>query len=259
MTQTLTGHHCVTPDQQPCVVIHNAINIVMTFLHMTRQQINISITFLFFLSFASCKHETEPPVDLHNDYFPTNIGHWVTYEVDSTYYDDFNNSIEIYHYYIKELNESSFLDNQNRPTIRLERYKNVDSIWHLSRVWTSNLTKTTAEKIEENIRFIKLIFPISDEQEWNGNAFNSLGEQNYKYTNIFQPFTVNGITFDSTVTVIQAKDSSGLTVNNQIEVFAKNVGLIYKYYKSVGLDFPVFPTLIDSGKIYTYKIINYGN
>jgi hypothetical protein len=207
----------------------------------------------------SCKHETVTPVDLSHGYYPTNIGHWVTYEVDSTYYNDFTDSTEIYHYYIKELNESSYLDNQNRPTIRLERYKNSDSTWHICNVWVSNRTTTTAEKVEENIRYIKLIFPIVDGQEWNGNSYNTKGDQEYKYTNVFKPYTVNGITFDSTVTVIQAKDSGLLEIHNQMEVYAKNVGLIYKRYKSVRMDFPVHPTVIDSGKVYSYKIISYGN
>ena len=209
----------------------------------------------------SCKHETESPVDVGYGYYPSVIGHWIIYDVDSTNYDEFLDTVKNYKFQLKEIIESTYSDNQNRPTQRLERYTRLnDTInWYLSDVWASNLTASTAEKVEENIRFIKLIFPIKSGRTWNGNALNNIGSQDYEYDNVFEPYTVNGVTFDSTVTVIQNIEGPNYVFEKyMIEVFAKNVGLIYKKYKDVTFD-PAHAGVIKSGVDYTYKIKSFGN
>jgi hypothetical protein len=226
----------------------------------------IHIIFFLFISiifFAACKNEDIAPMDMGYEYFPSNPGHWVVYDIDSTFYDDFNDTIINYHYQIKELVESTFLDNQNRITQRIERYKSTDSVnWHLVEVWSSNITSSTAEKIEENVRFVKLIFPIVDGKSWNGNAFNSLNGSNYpdyEYDNIYDSYIVNGSNFDSTVKVIQNYENNAIQQYDQFEVYAKNIGLIYKKYKMININFnseQSTPTY--QGVDYTYKIVSYG-
>ena len=39
------------------------------------------------------------------------------------------------------------------------------------------LTTSRAEREEDNIRYIRLGFPISSTITWDGNAFNTLGEE----------------------------------------------------------------------------------
>lgn len=216
------------------------------------------ITTLFF---SSCKRETISPVDVGHDYYPSNVGHWVIYEVDSIFYDDFTHTVKTYKFKVNEKIESSFLDNQNRKTERLERYRQWSDTtsWFLKDVWISNLTSTTAEKVEENVRYLKLVFPIKKGTTWNGNAFNSINPQDYKYENVFQPFTVNGISYDSTITVIQEIDSNLIYVKYMVEVYAKRVGLIYKKYKDVEkYPDPSIDSTI-SGLDVTYKVISFGN
>ena len=82
----------------------------------------------------------------------------------------------------------------------------------------------------------------------------------YQYNNAFQPYTINGLSFDSTVNVIQDNDSNLVYVINESEMYAKNVGMIYKRFRSVG-KFPSisYPDSVIGGVDYTYKIISYGN
>ena len=227
---------------------------------------NIAITFIslviFLVFLYSCKKsETIKPIDLGYSYYPSNVGHWIKYDVDSTYYDGFTHTVRKYHFKLNEEIQSTFLDNQNRPTQRLERYVQMSDTtsWYLRNVWASNLTSTTAEKVEENIRYVKLIFPISESQTWNGNAYNSLGEMDYTYNNTFKPFTVNGITFDSTITVIQNVDSNLIYVKYMIEVYAKNIGLIYKRYEDIQKQPDLQIDSIVGGLDYTYRISSYKN
>jgi len=223
------------------------------------KKINILFTlFTFSVILFSCKKDIEDPVDVGYGYFPVNVGHWATYQVDSTYYDDFTDSVRVYHYKIREQVESTFMDNQNRETQRIERYKQISDTtsWYINNVWAMNLTASTAEKVEENQRYIKLIFPVKKGKTWDGNAYNILGEQEYEFGSVGKAYTVNGITFDSTVTVIQKIESNIIHADYQIEVFAKHVGLIYKKYKSVDKS---TDGNITKGVDYSYSIISYGN
>jgi len=209
---------------------------------------------------VSCKHENTDPIDVGYSYFPSNPGHWILYNVDSTYYDDFTHTMTQSHCLIKELIESTYLDGQGRPTQRLERYRQYDTLpFYLKDVWASTLTSSTAEKVEENVTFVKLIFPVVEGHTWNGNALNTLGEQDYEFDNVNEPYTVDGVTFDSTITVIQNIDINMIFEKIQFEVYAKNIGLIYRRYRDVEkYPNPTTDSII-SGVDYTYKIISFSD
>lgn len=231
-------------------------------LRLNKVSYIISLLIILLIAYYSCKRDTIKPLDVGYGYFPTNVGHWVLYQVDSTHYDSFSHGKAThFHYQIKELIQSTFLDLSNRTTQRIERYETMDTIpTFLKDVWVSNLTNIDAEKVEENIRYIKLVFPVTGNQTWNGNAYNTLGEQDYQYSNVNVPYTINGLSFDSTVNVIQGNDSNLVAVQNESEMYAKHVGLIYKRFRNV----EKLPdtSRVDSvlgGVDYTYKIISFGN
>lgn len=212
-----------------------------------------------FLLFCGCKKDTVlPPVDMGYAYFPVNPGHWVIYKVDSTNWDDFTGIVDTFQFEIKEYIESEYLDNEGRPTARLERYKrqNDTSAWYLKDVWVMNRTSATAEKVEENIRFLKLIFPAKSGQTWNGNIYNTLGKQEYEFNDVNEPYTAGNMQFDSTVTVLQANEITLISEDIANEVYAKGVGLVYKKYRSI-IKKPTGE--IEKGKDFTYTIISYGN
>lgn len=230
---------------------------------MFAMYIRVSLFLLIICSVSlivSCKQEDENPIDVGYNYFPDNPGHMVLYNVDSTYWDDFTHTKRFSHCLIKELVESTYLDNQNRPTQRIERYRQHDTLpFYLKDVWASTLTASTAEKVEENLTYIKLIIPVVHGQSWNGNALNILGEQDYEFDNVNEPYTVDGVTYDSTVTVIQNIDSNLIFVKKQFEVYAKNVGLIYRRYRDIQkYPNPLHDSIV-SGVDYSYKIISFSN
>ena len=194
------------------------------------------------------------------NYFPNNIGHWVVYQVDSLVWDGNNSGfLTTYHFQIKEIIESNFNDNSGRPTQRIERYTRACDTcdWVIKNVWYSNLTKSSAEKVEENNRYIKLIFPVKLNSTWNGNAYNSLGEWDYSYTSVNVNAKVNTNSFDSTATVLQYADSNMIVKDFSTESYAKNVGLIYKCFYHQEID----PTngKITNGVKYYYSLLTWGN
>jgi len=186
----------------------------------------------------SCKKEKDPDPDMGYNYFPNQVGKYVIYDVDSFYYNDFNVplTIDTFKFQVKEKIQSTYLDNQNRTTLRLERYVRFYNLlvpyssmpWVLRDVWAANRTATTAEKVEENVRYIKLAFAVKQDQTWNGNAQNILGEQTYSYTFINQPRTIGDTSFDSVLQVNQLDEASIINKRYSIEKYAKRTGLIYK-------------------------------
>ena len=213
------------------------------------------------------------------NYFPNQAGKYVVYDVDSFYYAN-STTIDTFKFQLKEKIQSIYPDNQNRPTIRLERYiKHYNPAvpysamsWSLRNVWAENRTVTTAEKVEENVRFIKLNFPVKKGKSWNGNIQNTNSEIDYKYS--FADLTKNiaGITFDSTLEVEQQNHLDLISQQYYIEQYAKNAGLVYKEVIDVQsqpnpswtptqlVAFYALPILqrVTSGVQYTWTVNSFG-
>jgi|AntAceMinimDraft_17_1070374.scaffolds.fasta_scaffold06147_2 hypothetical protein len=219
----------------------------------------ISIIIILLLIVYSCEEKsTLPPIDLKYEYFPVNTGKWIIYDVDSISYNDFTLDTDTFVFQIKEYIESSFIDNSNKNTQRIERYKrNNDTLnWSIKDVWYCNLNNTTAEKVEEDVRFVKLVFPVIISKKWDGNIYNTYESQTYKYIDVDVPYSINGITFDSTLTVLQKNITTLISEDYSIEVYAKNTGMIYK--KFIHLEKEITGD-IKKGVDYSYTINSYGN
>jgi hypothetical protein len=217
-----------------------------------------SILLIGAMFYNSCQKETLPPVDLFYEYFPLVVGASVVYEIDSIVYDDFTGTIDTFHYYVKELVESEFIDADESPSFRLERFIRYDEEqeWAIKNIWKARRQNANALKTEENITYIKLIFPPENNSTWDGNAFNIMPSQNYKYINIHSPHTIDNLVLDSTITVVQKEFETIISEDYQIEVFAKNIGLVYKKY--ISLEKEVDGTII-RGVDYSYKMVQSGN
>lgn len=189
--------------------------------------------------FLSCKKEKQPNTYLGYDYFPNNVGHYVIYECDSIIFNPYDTvhhpQFDTFKYQIKEVIESLYLNDQGQLTQRIVRYKRNDnsslpwsSIFTPEKVWSGTMLSNMAIRDEDNYPYIKLVFPMNLNEQWNGNALNTIGTWNYQYTTLNTPATVNGVYFDSTLTVMQINQPS--LEGNQFyeEQYAAGVGLIYK-------------------------------
>jgi len=216
------------------------------------------LCFILLVFFYSCKKDVAPPADVGYDYFPTDVGHWIIYDVVSIEHDAPVNKHDTSLFQIMEVIESTYLDNENREAQRIERYIRNNSTlpWVIKDVWYSNLTAATAEKVEENVRFIKLIFPITLGKTWDGNASNFQDIWNYEYTEVDVSYTINNLSFDSTVTVLQIDEENLVEKNYALEIFAKDVGMIHK--ELILLDTEVDGT-ITIGSELTMNINSYGD
>ncbi len=188
----------------------------------------------------------DPTIDFKYDYFPLKVGHTYIYDVDSVTYDDFTGRVDTVNYQLRMFFESTFLDSENRIAYRIEVNKrNTDqSNWEAHAVWFANRTASTAERVEDNLRFINMTFPPKLDKTWNGNGYLDIeggrcladyDDWEFTYIELDQPKTVNNILYDSTLTVEQINDTTEnlLEMQFSFETYAKNIGLIEKEFWSL--------------------------
>lgn len=188
------------------------------------------------------------------NYFPLEIGKYITYQLDSIVYRGQSGSDCIFvqdtaSHFLKEEVVNIFEDNTGTVNYIIERFtsQNQNGPWQVTDVWYTKKTETKVERVEENLRFIKVVFPIREGTAWNGNTFFQdttivIGGETidfykhwsdqYEYQSIDIPEEFNGVMYDSVLTVIQSGPSEN-KINHRvsIEKYARGIGLVYKEMK----------------------------
>lgn len=204
------------------------------------------------------------------DYYPTQIGKYVVYDVDSTVYNDLTLDTVLHKYRIKEKIAEEFTDSEGRKALRLVRYvkhfnaaKPYDSIpYVIKEAWMVNADDKKVQVVESNYRYTKLIFPIQLNATWNGNANNTLGELLYSYNYIDKPETINGKSLEKVLLVKQKDERTQIALKYFAEKYAKGVGLVYREIKDIYSN-TVVPGVaieqrIEKGVIYKQVLVSYG-
>jgi len=242
----------------------------MKHLSGTKQLFSKSMVVLIVvLLFGSgCSKDENFDPDFKYAYFPVDTGRYVTYQVDSIVYDDFTGTVDTFQYQMREWMTSTFKDNEGRTNYRLERYfrQSDTTNWRISDVWFMLRTKERAEKIEENQRFIKLVFPPQKGLTWQGNRFINITDDidyyedwTYEITEVDKEATYNGLQFDSTLTVDQVDKENQIEKTRGIEVYAKGVGMIYKEFLHLEKQDVTAPwSEAESGFILRMSVVDYG-
>jgi hypothetical protein len=215
---------------------------------------------IILLTAIGCKRTlyNYPNNPLTNYYLPLEVGKYAIYELDSLNFYYYGQLDTLTQYLAKDSVESSFVDNAGHLSWTVVRYlspMNGPISWAASETKTVTPFTQSIEEQENNLRFIKLAFPLDDSFSWNGNSYLPdnpyqgsfdfsastnmyLNAWTYTYQNVNQPFTAGGTTYDSTVTVLQADDSVHLPIVTDTlfaaktywsETYAKHVGLVYRH------------------------------
>ena len=189
---------------------------------------------IFFISvmLTNCN---KPEIDIdYNDsygveYFPLRIGDTLTYKITTINIDRPTKVFDTTVYYLKEVIESKFIDNENDTAYRIERYISPDNnYWKIHQVWSAKITDKYAVKVEENNRIIKLRFPIAKDNKWNGNLLNSIEDKTFKISNLYHKFNTSTYYFDNCLTVLQDSLESIINKDYECEIYHFGIGLIYK-------------------------------
>lgn len=170
------------------------------------------------------------------EYYPLNIGRTWVYSIDSVAYDDNGpvQNIDTFYYQYKEVIADTATDDMGRLYCIVNRfYRNNDSdTWHQSRNYTAQIADNKAQKVEENTRFVKLVFPLRARNSWNGNLFNGRGSQTYRVTEFQVPYSLDGQVYNS-VYIEQSNINNFIEEIRRYERYAENIGMVNLLYDSL--------------------------
>jgi hypothetical protein len=178
----------------------------------------------------SCSKDepTDELIDLGYNYYPLDSGWIRIYQVDSISFNDNTQTIDTFRFTLIE-NTSGKITGQDlaghQIINRLVQTDTSAKIQNRSSLFVVS-TSNNLQVIEDNLRIVKLVFPLGNVSTWNGNMMNNNGRKTFALQNIGASFTNNDTTFKNCITVQEAQ------TNNLIEeiliksVYCKNLGLV---------------------------------
>ena len=219
-------------------------------------KMRIKLYFVLLIIIISCKPIAYEETNFFYNYYPLQINQVKEFFVTNIVHNSFGKDTTTY--FLKEIITDYNINMEGDTVYRVERYWKVDSSlsYEIKDVWTSKKSLSAGYLNEENITYTKLIFPLSLNIYWNGNAFNNLGYQEYSIESLNIPFQLNNVIFDSSLTVIQNYKSNLLEFENSKEIYAIGIGLIYKEDVQVEINSGNLSD-ITQGYEYYQEIINY--
>lgn len=184
---------------------------------------------IFLLSSCSSKCDDCANQLKGTEFFPLEVGRFVEYDVNEEE-TLLGRATVARQYQIKELIAEGYTDPAGKTVYRIARFRrNLDGqSWLPDSTFTLRLQIDHAIRNENGREFVKMLFPPVEKLSWNGNIYNNLGEDDYEFKNTNQAFKVGSTTFDRTVTVVQQNDSTLVNQDKRIEVYAAEVGLVYR-------------------------------
>jgi hypothetical protein len=207
----------------------------------------------------SCKKKISYPANPLTNYFiGLQVGKYITYRMDSLNFYYYGQLDTVTSYLAKDSVEKQTVDNTGATVWLVTRYLSdtTGDFWSPTLTYTVTPSLSTIDVTENNLRYIKLAFPMDLGFSWTGNTYLpyapyqdffsysdynnlSLAGWNYVYQQVNQPFTVtNGTSYDSTHTILQIADSTNVPITNTnvfasstywSETYAKHIGLIYRH------------------------------
>jgi hypothetical protein len=188
---------------------------------------------------VGCERTLPPrPAPPEQDIYPIIEGKYRIYLVNDTIYRVGGSGVDTIArtYYKMEKTAGSIVDQRGRTVSKLEILTGINSTdLAFSELWTQYKDLSVAERVEGNVIYLPLRFPVEKNKTWNGNELNDLSDRpHYRYTNIDTTVQTPAGTFEKCVRVLQRFNSGSITENyNSYEIYAPGVGKIVRFDRFV--------------------------
>lgn len=236
-------------------------------------KIGSGVFLVFLLLVISCSENEPVQPDSGLDYFPLQIGNYSIYQVDETRISQNVETKFSYELKVTIINSAAGSNGAVTYILNREKRNNDSEDWESLDTWSVKIVNNRVIQNEGNVLFVKLIFPPSENLSWDGNKYNNLADNNeIFYDGDDTPYIISAVNnpvsletgFDSqrALTVIQNDRNDIFTgVDERKEIYAKDVGLIYKELKQ--LKYCTASTCygqqkIDQGVIFIQSLKEYG-
>ncbi|MCC7246411.1 MAG: hypothetical protein IT269_12080 [Saprospiraceae bacterium] len=179
------------------------------------------------------------------DYFPLRIGQQTTWRVDSIVYDFATGGGTVRDSsvtFVQEIVSDTLRDQTGELNYVIDRFErlNDSAPWQFVRRETAVRNASQAIRTEQNLRFLKLIFPMTRRSEWNGNIWIDVNREieiagerirpfvnwQYEVDSIDVAATVGAFQFDSTLLVTEVNESNIIERRLSQTRYAKGVGMV---------------------------------
>lgn len=190
------------------------------------------LLFLALVLVQSCGDDDDPTVPTivyGYDYYPDSLGLTRIYDVDSLVLRENSSRTDTFNYQIKVVYKEDYTDNEGERNVKVERYyrPNDTTDWTFDKVYITKRTKTEAQEFYNNVRELKLAFPVRVGSMWDGNRYNNNDEQVYEITKLEEtakPFIVP----TDVITILQKDEKNFIEKKYDLEKYARGVGMIFK-------------------------------
>lgn len=179
---------------------------------------------------AACQGSEILPVADTSDYFPLQKGLYQIYEVhEKRYYPAA--AVQESTYELKTEVTDSFPSANGIFTYIIHRSTRFlpSDAWQPVDTWSVRRHESEVVVTEGNTPYVKIRLPYLIANTWDGNAYNTLGADEYMFNEVDVARDFDGISFNRTVLVEQEYNDDPIVFRDEREeIYAAEAGLVYK-------------------------------
>jgi hypothetical protein len=187
-----------------------------------------------------CTEVTELGNDIGREYYPVKVGNYWIYDVSETTFTNqfLTDPADSVTYQVRERVDTVFRNQVGELTYKVIRSKRTrpGQPWGQDSLVTIIKSSSDVRYTYDNLKTVKLVFPVVEHKQWDGNAFNVLQPDNsqglekfkFTYAQVGQPFALPDTSYQHTVKVIQFLRQDAIKLVGRQEVYALGVGMIHK-------------------------------
>ncbi len=202
--------------------------------------------FLCLFLWSACRTVEDDflPTD-QSDYFPLALGQERIYELDSIVFDlNAAQRIDSAHLFWREVVADTFRDAGGELWYTIERYqRQADTLpWVFSQTLAASRENGRAFWLENNLKFVKLVFPFDEFTFWDGNAYIPQGVEitvggetlkafddwSYGVDHLAEADTLQSKIYEQVAFIREAESENLISLRLAESRYARGVGLIYR-------------------------------
>lgn len=209
------------------------------------------------LSLSGCGRNDPQVTPSDEIYFPLKVGMYSVYNVDETKYAELEPPSVLHYDLMIEVTDSFPSAGSFRYVLTRLIRSSASEAWSPLDVWSSSIEDGQAIVTEGNLSFIRLSLPAFEGKTWDGNALNSMDNDEYRISDRGFSF----LAYTDCLRVMENDEDNLVYRDKRQGVYAPHVGLVY--YTSDRVTYCTEGNCtemgsIKSGDIFTMTLTEYG-